>query len=131
MRFLVKDAPDSHFRHLPIFGKILSIECDAVKQAWMFGGTEQECVSHTETGISSPLCPRKPSCVRLVCSLPLCMVAPTSKEQPGEPEMLTAGHVAPGSTRKTAPPHLIMNYQVTADGPMAPNMCQRLYFQCI
>ena len=37
-RLLVKGVPDSTSGICPYWGKTLSVECDAVKQGWLFGG---------------------------------------------------------------------------------------------
>lgn len=76
-RLLVKGVPDSTSGICPYWGKTLSIECDAVKQGWLFVGgvgSKQECGWGSETGMSSPLGPRRPLGVVLVLC-PLCMVA--------------------------------------------------------
>lgn len=112
-RLLVKGAPDSTSGICLYWGKILSIECDAVKQSWLFWwvGSKRECGWGSETGIASLLGPRRPLSVVLVLC-PRVWLPRTGKEQAGEPEILIAGHVAHESTRKTAPhPPFIISFQ--------------------
>ena len=112
-KLLVKGAPDSTSGICLYWGKILSIECDAVKQSWLFWwvGSKRECGWGSETGIASLLGPRRPLSVVLVLC-PRVWLPRTGKEQAGEPEILIAGHVAHESTRKTAPhPPFIISFQ--------------------
>ena len=110
-RLLVKGVPDSTSGICPYWGKTLSVECDAVKQGWLFGGGGGGggwAASRSVAGVQKQGCQ-----VLLVLedprvwswfSAPCVWLPGTGKEQAGETEILIAGHVAHESTQKAAPP---------------------------